>query len=460
MSLKATTAILRIVLPLAALFAGSNAARADERDDAIRDLRDQIRQLDQKLRVLERKSEIKEEDAATAAKSAPKITANDKGITIASGDGANSIKLRGLVQFDSRTFFGDNGINNNSFVLRRARIITEGTFAKNFAFQLVPEFAGSAVSILDANLSVTLDKAFVVKAGKFKVPVGHELLQSDSWTFFDERALPTNLVPNRDLGVQVGGDLFNGTVSYAAGIFGGVADGGSSTNADFDNEKDVAARVFATPFKNDTNSVLQGLGLGLSGSLGREKTAAALTTGYRTPGQQTFFRYRATALNDGQVWRVSPHADYRNGPFGAIGEYVVSVVNARPTATGPKTELQNNAWQIAAAYVLTGEDSSYAGVVPKTNFDLAAGTWGAFEIAARYENLKVDSAAFPLFADPAASAQEASTVGIGLNWYLSKSVRATFDYYQTNFQGVIGTPSAALLRQDEKALITRFQVAF
>jgi phosphate-selective porin OprO/OprP len=459
MSLKATSGVLRPALVLAALLAGTNAVRADDRDD-IQSLRDQIRLLDQKLRVLERKSELKEEDAAAAAKTAPKITVNDKGVTLASADGANSIKLRGLVQLDSRTFFGDNGITNNSFVLRRARLITEGTFAKNFAFQLVPEFGGSTVSILDANLSLTLNKALTIKAGKFKVPVGYELLQSDSWTFFDERALPTNLVPNRDIGVQLGGELLDGTVTYAAGVFGGVSDGGSTANSDFDNEKDVAARIFATPFKNSADSPVQGLGIGLSGSLGREKTAAALTGGYRTPGQQTFFRYRATAVNDGQVWRVSPHLDYRNGPLGVIGEYVVSVVNARPTPTGAKAELENKSWQIVAGYVLTGEDSSYAGVVPKTNFDLAAGTWGAFELAARYENLKVDHAAFPLFADPAANANEASAIGVGLNWYLSKAVRTTVDYYQTTFKNNGIAPTSLLLRQDEKALITRFQVAF
>ncbi len=461
MILKATTGVVRPALVLlAALLAGTYTVRADERDEDIKSLREQIRLLDQKLRVLERKSELKEEDAATAAKAAPKITVNDKGVTLASGDGANSIKLRGLVQLDARTFFGDNGITNNSFVLRRARLITEGTFAKNFAFQLVPEFGGSAVSILDANLSLTLNKALTIKAGKFKVPVGHELLQSDSWTFFNERALPTNLVPNRDVGVQLGGELFAGTVTYAAGVFGGVSDGGSTSNSDFDNEKDVAGRIFATPFKSSTDSPLQGLGIGLSGSFGREKTATALTTGYRTPGQQTFFRYRTTAVNDGQVWRVSPHLDYRNGPLGVIGEYVVSVVNARPTATGAKAELKNKAWQAAVGYVLTGEDSSYGGVVPKTNFDLAAGTWGAFEVVARYENLRVDDAAFPLFADPAASANEASTIGVGLNWYLSKAVRATFDYYQTEFETNTVALTTPLLRQDEKALITRFQVAF
>jgi phosphate-selective porin OprO and OprP len=454
-----------VILALAGLTVASPGLRAAASTDELQALREQIQQLEQKLRVLERKQELKDEESAATAKTAPKITVSDKGFTLASPDAANSIRLRGLVQLDSRLFFGDGGgVANNAFVLRRARLITEGTFAKNFSFQLVPEFGGTgAVSILDANLGVVVSPALQFKFGKFKSPVGLELLQSDSWSFFAERSLVTNLVPNRDVGVQASGDLLSGTLNYAVGLFGGVPDAASSNNADFDNDKDLVARVFATPFKNSAGSLLQGLSFGVAGNVGREKTASGRTAGYKTDGQQTFFTYLASTVADGQSWRVSPQLDYRNGSFGALGEYVVSTVNVRPSATGAKTELQNKAWQLAAGYVLTGENSSYAGVVPRTNFDYAAGTWGAFEIVARYANLRVDDAAFPLFASPAASAQEASAFGVGLNWYLSKAVRFTFDYFQTKFDfaaGAPAVPSTPILRQNEKAFITRFQVSF
>ena len=124
------------------------AVQADE----LSDLRATLQALEQKIAVLERKQEIRDEAAAAAAPTTPKITVNDKGVTLASADGANSVKLRGLVQLDARTFFNDGGIVNNSFVLRRARIIAEGTFAKNFSFQIVPEFGGGSPAIVDANL--------------------------------------------------------------------------------------------------------------------------------------------------------------------------------------------------------------------------------------------------------------------------------------------------------------------
>ncbi|MES1195127.1 MAG: porin, partial [Opitutus sp.] len=292
--------------------------------------------------------------------------------------------------------------------------------------------------------------------------VGLELLQSDSWTFFDERSIATNLVPNRDLGVLASGDVLGGRLNYTVGIVGGVADGAQTTNTDFDNEKDIVGRLWASPFKDDAGSPVQGLSFGISGSYGREKGTSGRTAGYRTDGQQTFFSYAATTITDGPNWRVSPQLDYRNGSLGLQGEYVVSTVNVRASVTGKLTELQNKAWQLSAGYVLTGENSSYAGVVPASNFDFSKGTWGAFEVAARYANLQVDDAAFPLYASPAASAGEATSFGLGLNWYLSKAVRFTFDYYQTKFDRAPGAPATltnAVIRQDEKSLITRFQVS-
>ena len=339
------------LLAALALFTGLSAAPADSSE--LQELREEIAALEHKLLVLERKQELQDD----------KVAVTDQGFALAAPDGASAIKLRGLVQLDSRLFFGDSGLVNNSFVLRRARLFFEGNLTRNVSFQLVPEFAGGTAtaattpSILDANFTFALGKELLLKFGKFKSPVGLEMLQSEQSTAFVERSLATNLVPNRDIGIQAGGEVFNGTVSYTAGLFNGVPDGASSTNADIDNEKDAVARVMLTPFKNVTGSALQGLTVGLAGSSGREKSASGRTAGYKTDGQQTFFTYNAAVIADGQSWRVSPQFDYRHGSFGAMGEYVLSTVNVRPSATGAKAELQNRAWQLAAGYVLTGEDS-------------------------------------------------------------------------------------------------------
>ena len=333
----------------AALPAGGGTLLADDDTDAeIKALRAQIQLLDQRLHDLETKQRLKEQqDAAAATATAPRVTVSDKGFALASADGASSLRIGGLVQLDSRLYFGDGGgVYNNSFVLRRARLISEGTLGGIYSFQIIPELGGSTVSLLDANFTIAPTSAVQFKIGRFKVPVGLELLQSDPATFFVERSLVTDLVPNRDLGVQVGGTSGDGRVTYAVGVFNGVPDAANTSNADFDNDKDVAGRVFAQPFKNDKDSSWRGLGLGVAGSLGRQKGPTAVTAGYKTEGQQTIFKYNTSVVADGQTWRISPQGYYYLGPFGALGEYAVSTVNVRPSAAGAKTALQHESFQL------------------------------------------------------------------------------------------------------------------
>ncbi|HKB90906.1 MAG TPA: porin, partial [Opitutaceae bacterium] len=127
----------------------------------------------------------------------------------------------------------------------------------------------------------------------------------------------------------------------------------------------------------------------------------------------------------------------------------------------PLRELQNKAWQVNAGYVLTGEKTAYTGLIPQQTFDLDKGTWGAWEVIARYADFKIDQNAFSLYADSATSSRETSAWGVGVNWYLNRVFRFEVDYSHTHFSGAAGsTPTNPLLQQGEDAVITRFQVLF
>lgn len=472
-----TATACTLLFALTGFTAATAPAFAAEADD-IQALREQISQLDQKLKILERKQELKDEAAATAAKAAPKITVTDKVISIASGDGANFLKFHALVQADVRWFFNQSGAltANDAFLVRRARIFLDGQFNTNTTFLVIPDFAGSAPTLIDAYVNQAFTSQFQLRAGRFREPVGLEQLQSDSVSYFTERSFVSQIVPNRDIGLQLGGDLFNGTLNYAVGVFDGVPDGqnnggvaGTVTNTDADNNKDVAVRVFAQPFKNDSASALQGLGFGVGATDGRQLPASGLA-GYKTEAQQSVFAYRAGSIIQGKTTRISPQAYYYYGPFGFLGEYALSAIHARPGATGNELELRNQAWQLEAGYVLTGEDASYTGVVPKTVFDWNNGTWGAFEVVTRLDVLAIDKKAFApnppglSLADPLANPSRITDYGLGLNWYLSKTVRASLDLYHGTFDLPSGTTTAnttkPLLRNSENAIVSRFQISF
>ncbi len=443
--------------------------------DELLDLRERLDAQDQKIKVLERKLELEAEAKAAAAPSAPTVKAGPRGFSFGTPDNANLIKLRGVLHFDGRRYFDDvTPSTADTFILRRVRPTLEGTLNGRFDFRFTPDFAGGRTIILDAFLAAKFAPWATVTAGKFKVPVGLERLVSASDLRFIERGFPTSLLPNRDLGVQVGGDLAGGTVNYSIGYFNGVSDGGSSdASGDVENDTsgDWAARIFVTPFQSSDVYALRGFGFGIAGTY-VDSTGSATNTllpGYRTPGQQSFFSYRSTSATaqgtyaDGERLRITPQAYYSNGSFLALTEYVqVSQDVSRVTAAGTtrSDSLDHSAWQVQLAWFATGEEQAFRGFKPNSVFSPEDGTWGAIELVARFHELDIDDDAFvggsDSFANPATAATRASAWGVGVNWYLNQNYKWSLNYDVTSFDGGAATGD----REDEKALFTRFGVNF
>lgn len=422
-----------------------------------------LEELDQKVKVLERKLELADEAATSKAKEAVSVKAGKEGFSLTSADKAFQLKLRGYVQADGRFFLDDSERKaTDTFVLRRVRPILEGKVYNDFGFKIMPDFGGGQTVLQDAYGDYTPAPELSLRVGKFKPPVGLERLQSGTDLEFIERGLPTLLVPNRDVGVQLGGEIASGVVQYAVGVFNGVPDGGNG-DVDTNDGKDFAGRLFLHPFRAGDVESLQNFGFGVAGSIGdHEGTGAApgLST-FRTTGQQSFFSFRSTATNaadsvyaDGNHTRLSPQAYWYAGSFGLFGEWVSS---EQDVTRGKESDtIANEAWQVLGSWVLTGEDASYKGVTPLWNFDPATGHWGAFELVARLHQLTVDDAAFPKFADSKKSAKSVEGWGAGLNWYLSRNVKASLDFDTLAFEG--GTADGD--RPDEQIVFTRVQYAF
>ena len=441
-----------------------------------------VQDLDQKIRVIERKNELAAEAAQEKSKEAPKISLGQNGFSFSSADTNFTLRIRGVVQADSRTFFNDNKLlnANDSFLLRRARPIIEGTVFRDFDYQFVPDFGGSSVQIFDANLNYRLRPELQVRAGKFKGPVGLEQLQADANLLFNERSLATDLVPTRNLGIELWGDIGEGTLGYALGVFNGAGDSRNPNTSDFGDDKEVAGRIFLQPFKHAGLRALQGFGFGLgasyslvsSNALGLPNTTGGTLSGYTTDGQQQFFAYNpaiGSVVADGAHWRLSPQASYLYGPLGLLGEYAISHQGVLNTATLDKAELEHTAWQVSAQWVLTGEQASFSGITPLRPFDPLAGRWGAWQLVARYGRLNIDSDAFPTFANPQTSANSVGAWSVGVNWWLNKNLRVLTSFSHSTFGGggsfnpldpSTRIPPATVSHQAENALFTRLQLAF
>jgi phosphate-selective porin OprO/OprP len=400
------------------------------------------------------------------------VTAGADGFALKSADGNFVLRLRGYAQADGRFYLYDNARNGtDTFLMRRVRPILEGTVYRDFDFRIMPDFGNGAASttlLQDAYVEWHYWPWLKVRAGKYKVPVGLEWLQQDIWTEFSERGLPTGLVPQRDVGFQLSGDLFGGVVSYAVGAFNGVVDGGIA-DLDTSDSKDGAARIFIQPFMKTDIGPLKGFGFGAGGSISDEQPSGTTTNlaSYKTTGQNTFFSFSKGVAPDGLEYRLSPQGYYYWGPLGVLAEYVMAEQELKNGAY--RHYMRNSAWQTEASFVLTGEDASYNGVIPRHPFNLKSGGWGALEIVARYGDLHLDPDAFNTatgarFASPITSAQEAREWGVGLNWYVNRTVRLVLDYDQTAFDGgtgaTAGTGYNVKSRETEHALFTRAQIMF
>jgi phosphate-selective porin OprO/OprP len=393
-------------------------------------------------------------EAAAKPADTPKLTAGKDGFVLQSSSGDYRLQLRGYVHFDGRFFPSDEGkLAVDNFLLRRVRPIFAGTVGRHFEFQIMPDFGMGTTVLQDAWLDVNYSPKLRVRVGKLKSPVGLERLQSATAITFVERAYPTALVPNRDVGVMLHGELAGGVLAYAAGLFDGAPDGGS-VDLDLADGKDLAGRVFLSPWKR-SDSALKGLGFGIGGTTGRQTGALPA---YRTGGQVSLLTIAPGVTYDGTRNRLSPQLSFYTGRFGLMAEYAWSESWVQKAATETRTQFIGEAWQATATLTLTGEPASYAGVRPREAFEPGTGKWGALELAARANGIEVGTEALrDGILEQARSARRAFAWAVGLNWTLSRNLKQTVDFERTTFTG--GAEGGAD-RPAENALFVRSQISF
>ena len=394
--------------------------------------------LQQELDTLRRQRDLDQEVATSTAAKTPQATLDKKGLKFVSPDSKYALSLNAQLNVDVHSFGNDGGQFIDETQDRLLRLTFAGQ-AGNASFRLVPEFGGTssaAASIVDGYVEYKFSDLAQVRAGKFKSPLGLERLQSDPDVIWTERGHSTNLVPNRDDGIQLFGTALSGALEYQLGVFNGASDG-VNLNNDLDNKKDIAGRVFVQPFANSDLVALQGFGIGWAGSDGEHLGNVTNTQlpSYKTPGQQTFFKYNANVFSNGKLTRSNPQAWFYFENFGILADYIEEKQDVKlATATA---QLTNKALDVSGSWVLTGESVGYkGGVKPAHDFNPNGSGWGAVELTARYGYTDVDNKAFTSgFASATASASKATSTGFGLAWYWSENLKLIADFDHTKFAG-------------------------
>lgn len=379
---------------------------------------------------------------------------------LAASSGTSKLYIGGISQFDGRFFVDDNpDPGSDQFYFQTLRIDVRGTVFDHYDFRFLPDFAGGKLVVQDAYVDVRYSDAIKVRFGKTKVPFGLERLQNETATTFAQRGLPNNLVPNRDLGVEIFGELAGGTFAYQLGIFNGVADGGSG-DGDATNAKEGAARAFVRPWAQSNIWWLANLGVGAAATYGDKDANITQpdTPQWKTQGQTTIFQYIVgktdtladTVVADGLDWRATAQGYWYAGPLGLLAEYVRSTQHV--VLNGTHDRVAASAWQAIGQWVITGENATYNSVTPRERY-------GAFDVVGRVERIELDSLQ-PFdagFADPTKSVSGAWSGGVGVDWFANKAFRAVIDLERTWFER---GAAAGADRPTETSIEARVQLAF
>jgi len=312
---------------------------------------------------------------------------------------------------DSR-FANDNG----RFYLRRARLNASGRFLEEFDFKLELDLANSLsnTSALRAQMTdgyITWNRypAANIRVGQFKTPYGFEQLYSDTRLIAIERTLVNDrLTESRQVGAQVGGDLFEKRVSYAVGTFNG---NGVNNNFNDNNGFLKVGRISVIPWQGTVaggNATWSVAGNGYSSKdTGLALSDLGLDSTPTTADKDGLFTGKRNAYG--------VDSQFVSGPFELWGEYLN--VRFEPDSKVPKPRFTADGWYGQASYF----------VVPKR-----------LQIFAKYETFDPNDQK---------DADDTKTTTLGVNYYFKgHDLKLMVDYLRTDAPTPLDTQNKVIAR--------------
>jgi len=410
----------------------------------------------------------------------------------ATADGRFTANIRAILMMDGGKYFQKDNLPasvtnrdlNEGLNFRRARIGFDGKLFGDFDYSFVYEFGGSGAEeagrLYEASVTYTALKPFRLKVGAFEPNVNLAAATSTSQMPLLERPAPAEAARNVAAGdsrvaFQLSANDAMGSETglalrwLASTAFTGNTLGGAQQ---FDEQTAWVARVALAPYSGvDWQAHLGG---NVQYVIQPNDAVGPTGTGTRYPIQirdRPELRLDGTRLVDtGAI--DAEHATVYGGEaafqvrnFLVEGEVFRYEIERRASVL-PDPKFRG--WYVQGSWVLTGEPRPYNPVegrfdAPKQtyNFNPAAGTWGAFELAARYSVLDLNfregvaGAAGPT---GAVRGGEQKIITVGANWYLNPSMRLMLDYQHVDIDRL--TSAGARAGQEYDAVAARAQVTF
>ena len=464
----------------------------------VSDLRSKIELQDNQIKALEEHAKESHEEGVVEIK-------KDGGIEFKSRDGNFKMAVNGRMQVDSQVNVNQNLPNNfvtgagsqmpatldNGVGLRRGRLGIEGTFFKNTDYKFEYDFTrgngSTGAGVTDAFVRYNFSKPLSVKFGAFKEPFSLEEATSNRYITFIERNMATNtFVDNLNtykMGIganyaeeqwQIGASLqtepvgFNGASNSSINTNGGSNRNGGSGDTNWEANMRVSGMPWMASktqflhigasgsylninnnYKSDNTFSNGGISFAnsIGGNVDRQNI---LNTGALTTGNLGAIGSRQVKY----LTRFGAESALVYGPFSAQGEYIQTDFSG----TGYHNESLNGYYGYMT-YFLTGESRAYKSstgawdrLKPTHNFDMKGG-WGAWEVAAGYDAMNLNSGVI--------QGGRASTAKFGINWYPNPHVRFMANYIHAldlNTGSVANGTSKSFNNADLDMIETRVQI--
>lgn len=470
----------------AALLATAGAASAqtaptpEEAAARIAALEAQLATLQQQVADLKAATAASFKDVR-AAQSATNVSIAGGKPTIASGDGAYSATLHGVMQLDAAHYFQDKGLPavigngrdlNNGTNFRRARLGVDGKLAKVFDYSILLDFGGAGTDGSGVLQEIYLQynyAPFKVRVGAFAPNLGLEDAASTNGSLFPERpsaAEAARGLAGADRRIALQTQAVGERWILSAALTGAKAGDGQT----FDEQVGYLARLAGTPFRGKDWLVHVGANASV---VATPAQTTALSGAYPVTIQD-----RPELRVDGQQLIGTGAIDAKGARHYGLelaaqksnlliqGEYFDYKIDRRNPAAGV-SDPQFAGWYVEGGWVLTGEARKYNAAnfafdAPAiTNpFDPKKGKWGAWELAARYSVLDLNHHENAALAADRVRGGEQTIWTAGLNWFPNSVTKFSIDYLDVDIDRKDPAGGLVPLSQSYQAVNFRSQFAF
>lgn len=266
----------------------------------------------------------------------------------------------------------------------------------------------------DYRLDIPLTDRMGLSVGKQKEPISMERLISMVHLPMQERAAVSDaILPSRNFGVVLNGNLPDQRVTWAGGLFHNFIDADSSLGS---TPTQLIGRVTWVPFVSADESNLLHLGGGIR--LSNTKQGVQAFTEPEFNKSPVFVDTGLFQADDSST--INLEASWRRGPYWVHGEYtrtrVTSAVAGDPDFSG---------YHLTGSWIITGEMRSYNfrnGLfrqVPVAQ-SVYQGGWGALEASVRLSRVDLT--------DGLIDGGEMDIASFGINWWLSPRFNVNLNY--------------------------------